>query len=246
LTGQYDAIQLVEDDWDRYVDALAGLRAVYRSRIISGYATTAVQGGRQELAERCAKLGYEWAVESENPSTICNALYQNGAVHAASDPEAAWRAWSECIALGRQGAISGGFGAALFQSALLPAQRGDFPLAFALLAEAVRTLRPRGRTPELDGVFGYAIEIFALAAEHEHSAVVIGAATNGVVQNLRNMRLPPERHPADVRAIRDAIGREQFAECAACGASMTYDDLTIWLLETCQSLGSGAAHQDQA
>jgi predicted ATPase len=244
LTGRYDAIQLVEDDWDRYVDALAGVRAVYRSRIILGYATIAVQGGRQELAERCAALGYDWAVESENPTTICQALYQTGAVHAASDPEAAWRAWSECIALGRQGAGSGSFGAALFQSALLPAQRGDFPVAFALLDEAVRTLRPRGRTPELDGVFGYAIEILGLAEEHEHAAVVIGAATNGAVQNLREMRLPPERHPADVRAIRDAIGREQFAECAARGASMNYDELTSWLLDTCQTLGGGATHRD--
>jgi len=188
------------------------------------------------LAKRCTAVGYEWAVESENP-TLCQALYEVGAVNAATDPDAAWQAWSECIEVGRQGAINGGSrGAALFQSALLPALRGDFSLAFALLGEAVRTLRPRGRTPELDGVFGYAIEIFARANELDRAALVIGAVTSGVIQSLRDMPLPPERKPVDVRLIRDELGREQFAECAARGASMHYDELTTWLLETCDDL----------
>jgi predicted ATPase/class 3 adenylate cyclase len=231
------AAEAVSRDWDAWIGEIENARPVHQSRILSGFATVALQAGEMDLARRCAERGYELAVNSGNPSTLAQALYERGAVAAASsDPDAAWRAWQQCIALGRQGATNAGYGAALLQSAIIPARRGDFGQACALLEEAVRVLRPRGRTPELDGVCGYAIEILALAGAHEAAATIIGAAVDGVLTNLRDMPLPPDRQATDVSSIRDVIGGEVFDECIARGAAMTYDALTSWLLRTLTEL----------
>ena len=55
--------------------------------------------------------------------------------------------------------------------------------------------------------------------------VVLGSVLDGELRVLREIPVPPDRQPADLRAIRDTVGKERFAELLAVGARMSYDEI---------------------
>lgn len=48
--------------------------------------------------------------------------------------------------------------------------------------------------------------------------------------------MPPSRHPPDVRAMRETVGEQRFAELVAAGARMTYEEILDHILEALQAL----------
>jgi predicted ATPase len=217
--------------WVGQITADARLRVAEMARLHSGIATVALQTGRIDVARVHAYLALDNARRSRNPSAIGQAFYEVGAVNATNDPDEALRAYDEAIEYGRQGANIIGFGAALFQSALLRARRGEVQRAARQLGRAIEILRPRGRTPELDGACGYAVDIFETIGDNEAALVLIGAILDGVLIHLQDMPVPPDRTPPDVRGLREVVGRERFAECISMGQSLDYDQLLDYMIE---------------
>ena len=126
-------------------------------------------------------------------------------------------------------------------SALIRARRGDKLAALVQLRVSIEILWARGRNPELDGGFGHAIEVLSLVGAASETAVLIGAVLGGVLQNLREMPLPPDRGVPSVRELRDTLGREHFDASVALGIGMSYDELVTWLLETLDTLIDAAS-----
>jgi predicted ATPase/class 3 adenylate cyclase len=201
---------------------------------ISSYALQIV--GDLSLARQWAESAYELASESRNPSTIAQALFVYGMANAATDPGAALAAYERCIEIYPRTVSGTLLGGAHYLSGLLHARRGDRVLALRRLREAIEIMRPGGRNSNLDGAFGYGIEILVLCEAPEDALVLIGSVLGGALQTLREMPLPPERTTASVRELRDTVGRERFDACIARGKEMTYDELISWLLEELDEL----------
>ena len=216
------------------------------SRLYASLASYVVQGGGDpSLSATFADRSLELAIASQNPSSMALALFAIAQVKASTDPDGALSALDRCIELfeegiaGRAGATRPGqLGALLYLGALIHARRGDRPKAIAELRRSMTLLAPQGRSAELDGGFGYSIEILATLDEAEAAVVVIGAVLGGTLQSLRDVDLPPDRTAPDVRALRDAIGVERFRACVDHGASMSYDGLITWLLATLDAIGN--------
>ena len=138
----------------------AGLNIADRARTYASCAGFLIQGVEtvhwpSTSSARARKL----ALESENPTTLAAAHFADAQLKAIDAPDEALAAIDRCLDLYVQGAIVPGTGGALYISALLLAHRGDRSFAVARLHDAIELLARRGRTPELDGGFGYAIEI---------------------------------------------------------------------------------------
>jgi hypothetical protein len=204
-------------------------------RLTWGFVNLALQMGELELAREWAERGYELAQESGNPSAIAGALLSVGMSRLTYDPDGALRAFEACLDLFRQGAFAAGAASALFQGALVYARRGERGRASSLLVESIENLRPGGRTAELDGACGYAIEILLVFGLNEAALVVLGAVFDGELRVLRNTPVPPDRQPADARALREIVGRERFAELLAVGARMSYDEVLDHIIASVQS-----------
>ena len=93
------------------------------------------------------------------------------------------------------------------------------------LIEAIEELRPRGRSSVLDGACGYAIEILSTLGLIERAVVVLGSVFDGELRVLRDLPVPPDRQPLDVRAMRETVGKVRFAELLAVGARMSYEEI---------------------
>jgi hypothetical protein len=219
------AIVDVVRSWsDRELTA-AGTTLAELAHLRWGFVNLALQIGELELAQEWADAGYELAVQSGSPSSLAGALLAVGMARLTTDPDDALRAFAECIDLTRRGAWASGGNAALYQSALVYARRGDRAQATSQLIEAIETLRPRGRTAELDGACGYSIEILATLGLIEAAMVVVGSIFDGELRVLREVPVPPDRTPIDVRGVRETIGKARFDELLGVGARMSYDEV---------------------
>jgi tetratricopeptide (TPR) repeat protein len=189
----------------------------------------------RELSDRALAL----ANEANNPSSIAFALFARTLATARDEPDVALEAIERCLELDRSGATmrSGG---PHYIGALLLARRGERTQALTRLRTAIALLAPRGRTPELDGAFGYAIETCLCLGLFEVTAVILGAVLGGPLESLRDMPVPPDRTAPDVRAIRDTLGRARFDACVEQGKRMTYDELAAWLTDQLASEGAAS------
>jgi predicted ATPase/class 3 adenylate cyclase len=207
-----------------------GLSLADRARLHSSLASYLNQtGGDHEFALYLARTSEELARESRNPTSLALARFSYGLITAPEQPDVALAAFEDCIELARMGAAVLG-GGPYYISALLLARRGELVLAQKRLRTSLEILAPRGRNPELDGAFGYAMEVGELLGRLEICAVIMGAALDGVLTSLRNVPLPPDRSVPNLRSIRDKLGREQFESYTRQGAKMNYDDLVAWLI----------------
>ena len=141
------------------------------------------------------------------------------------DPDRALQAFEKCVDLARQGAQATGNEAALFQGALIHARRGEHHRASAQLIEAIESVRPRGRSSVLDGACGYAIEVLPTLGLIEPAVVLLGSVFDGELHVLRDLPVPPDRQPLDVRAMRETVGQARFTELLARGARMSYEEI---------------------
>ncbi len=208
-----------------------------QARAYTSFAPYLIQIARDnERARRLVDRGYEQAMRSGNPSSIASALFARATLLARDDPDGALEALEQCIRLADEGAALATRGGALYIGALILARRGDTREALERSREAVEFLWARGRSPELDGGFGYTLETLDLIGAREETAVLFGAVLGGALQNLREMPVPPDRAIPSVRAVRDGIGRERFDACVAEGAAMSYDELVAWLLASLDAL----------
>jgi hypothetical protein len=224
------AVALVDESPDKLESS--ALELADQARVYFALAQFLLQvRGHVEQGARFVDRGMELALRSQNPSTISLGHFSIGHLAIASDPDRALVAFEQCVALHARGPLTQ-IGGALYMSALLFARRGDTKAAAGRLHSAIEILYERGRSPELDGAFGYGIEVFEVMGHPGHAAVIVGAVLDGVLQVLREMPLPPGRSTPDVRAMRDALGRPRFAELVAQGAAMTYDELVKWSLES--------------
>jgi predicted ATPase/DNA-binding SARP family transcriptional activator len=224
---------------DLHIAHLARIYASLTSHVLQG------SGGDADLGAILADRSLELATESQNPSSMGIALFAIAQVKASNDPDAALSALDRCIELYEQGASArtgstrqGSLGALLYLGALILARRGDRASAIARLRRSITLLVPQGRTAELDGGFGYSIEILIALEEPDAAVVIIGAVLGGTLQNLRDVNLPPDRTAPDVRSLRETIGVERFRACVDHGAKMSYEELITWLLSTLDAIAS--------
>ena len=182
----------------------SGLSAVNRSRCYASLVTFLTQApdGDLELAARLVDRCYKLALESQNPSTIAFALFAIGELKAHDEPDEALVALDRCIELNAGGAALATAGGSLYLSALIHAHRGERVAALSRLHRAIKFLEPRGRNAELDGAFGYSIEVLVHLGEQDAAAVLIGSVLGGVLENLRRVALPRDRSAPDVRTLR--------------------------------------------
>jgi predicted ATPase len=211
--------------WSDAALRAAGAAPADLARLTWGFVNMALFLGEIELAQEWADRGDQLARQSGNPSARAGALLSVGQSRLTDDPDAALRAFAECINLTRQGARAAGTDTALYLGALVYARRGDHARARSQLVEAIEALRTYGRSAGLDGACGYAIEVLATLGMLEASTVVLGAILDGELRVLRDLPVPPDRRPADVRALREAVGRARFEELLAVGARMSYDEV---------------------
>ncbi len=215
----------VRRGWTEAALEAAGATVADLAALTFGFVNMALQQGELDLAREWADRGYELARQSGHPSALAGALLSVGMMRLVDDPDGALRAFEECIDLTRRGAAASGGQAALFLSALVYARRGDRRQASSRLVEAIERLRLRGRTAELDGGCAYAIEILTTLGMIEAAIVVLGSVLDGALRVLREVPVPPDRQPTDLRALRETVGRERFAELVAIGARMSYDEI---------------------
>jgi predicted ATPase len=210
----------------------SGLALADQSRVYLAMAQYVLQvRGNWEMGVDFVDRGVALAFASRNPSSISMAHFTVGEINVVADPDRALVAFEQCVALHERGPLAQ-IGGAMYMSALLYAKRGDARAACVRLRNAIDVLYERGRSPELDGAFGYAVETFVVLEHPEMAAVVVGAVLDGVLQVLRDMPLPPGRAAPDIRAIRDEVGRDRFAALLTEGAAMSYDDLVAWALRS--------------
>jgi predicted ATPase len=224
-TEQSRSIAEAASSWDFDIGRINGAAATERARLANGLLNAAMIAADFELARHYAELELELARRGGGPSTIATALRGLGAALPADEADKARRLFQECIDIGRSGARFMSYAAALMQAALIDVRRGDASGAAALLAEAIAFDRPAGRSSELDGVCGYAIEILIAIGEVEAALVLIGAVMDGELRVLQEMPMPPGRTRPDVRALREQVGKQRFAELLAIGGRMTYEQL---------------------
>jgi hypothetical protein len=110
------------------------------------------------------------------------------------------------------------------------------------LREAIIRCVERGELPQLDGAFGYAVEILAELGHPEPVFVIVGAIRGGALGRLRQMTAPPDRRPAEaLERARAALPKELRDQAAARGAAMSYDELVAWLVQELDALLDDAA-----
>jgi hypothetical protein len=161
---------------------------------------------------------------------------QIGMTLASVEPEQARRHFQECIDHGRAGVRFSGLGAAYMQVALIDAQQGRHHDAARNMNAAITVCRPAGRNAELDGACGYAVEILELIGDTEGALVIIGAILDGELRVLRDMPGPPSRRPPNVRAMRERVGRERFAELVTRGGRLSYDEILDHILASLRAV----------
>jgi hypothetical protein len=225
-------------DWDFDVTSVSGPMATERSHLANAFAHAAISAGDAALARQYGSLEVTLARQGGSPSAIALAARTLGQSISADEPDEARRLFQDCIDLGRSGELFAGFTISLMQAALIDVQRGDGASAAALLTEAIAVARARGRSGELDGACGYAIEILLALGDTEAALVLVGAVIDGELRGLRDMTLPPGRTRPDIRALRAQVGKERFAELLAIGAQMPYEDLFDHILTSLQTAAS--------
>jgi predicted ATPase/class 3 adenylate cyclase len=218
-----DAIDLWRPDADS--TTFTGRDATERAGNLQSVALAAVQTGDLELARGLAERAHEYARRGGSPSAMARTSQQLGMALASVDPVRARGLFEEGITFGRQGVRFTGFGSSLMQRALIDAQHGDVESAAALLVEAIQVLRTTGRHTELDGACGYAVEVLEASGSTDAALVVIGSILSGELEVLQRIPMPPSRTPPDVRAMRDQVGKDRFAELLDRGARMSYDEI---------------------
>lgn len=211
--------------WSEAALEAAGAGRAELAQMTWGFVNMALLLGEFELGREWADRGYELAQQSGNPTALAGGLLAIGQSRLADDPDSALRALAECIDLARQGARAAGSGAALFLGALVYARRGERGRASSQLVESIEHLRLRGRSSELDAACAYAIDILSTLGLIEAAIVVLGSVLDGELRVLREIPVPPDRQRPDLRAMRESVGKERFAELLAVGARMSYDEI---------------------
>jgi hypothetical protein len=202
-----------------------GREATEQAWVLIGYALAATNLGDTARALELAPQTLAMAHRGGAPSTIARAHQQIGMTLASTDPDQARRHFKECIDLGRAGVRFSGLGGAYMQTALIDAQQGRHQDAARNMIAAITSCRPAGRTAELDGACGYAVELLELLGDTEAALIIIGSILDGELRVLRDMPAPPGRTPPDVRAMRELVGKERFSELIARGAGISYDEI---------------------
>ncbi len=194
--------------------------------------TTFLLGGDEQRARDFAEAGLERARRCGNPSAIAQGHYTLGAALASSDPERALVEFEAALTNSTLVSRSAMGGPALFQAALLRARGGDFRRATQDLRDAIVFCHETGQRPQLDGAFGYAVDVLVCLGRSRDAFVVVGAIVRGALQHLLEMSLPPERDPAAaLAAARIAVTDQERRDAMARGAAMTYEQLVAWLVD---------------
>jgi tetratricopeptide (TPR) repeat protein len=216
--------------------AATGREATEQAWVLIAYALAATNLGDTPRALELAAQTFAMAHRGGAPSTIARANMQIGMTLASIDPDQARRHFQECIDLGRAGVRFSGLGGAYMQAALIDAQQGRHAEAARNMTAAITTCRPAGRNAELDGACGYAVELLELLGDPEAALVIIGSILAGELRVLRDMPAPPSRTPPDVRAMRQRVGNERFAELVTRGARISYDDILDHILASLRAV----------
>jgi predicted ATPase/class 3 adenylate cyclase len=222
-----EQMQRMLDGMDAFVpDPAASARdATAQSWTVMNGSLAAVNLGNIPRAIELADLALGLARRGGSPSSIARANMELGMSLASVDPDRARICFQECIDFGRRGVRFTGLGSAHMQAALIDAHRGDHHGAAVLLRGAFDALLQAGRTAELDGAFGYTVEIFERLGETEAALVIVGSILHGALRVLRDYPAPPSRQPADVRAMRERVGTDRFAALVNQGTRMSYAEL---------------------
>ncbi|MDQ1458454.1 MAG: hypothetical protein QOH28_4074 [Actinomycetota bacterium] len=216
--------------------AATGREATEQAWVLIGYSLAASNLGDTARALELAPQILALAHRGGAPSTIARANMQIGMTLASVEPEQARRHFQECIDLGRAGVRFSGLGAAYMQAALIDAQQGRDHDAARNMTAAIAACRPAGRNAELDGACGYAVELLELLGDPEAALVIIGSILDGELRVLRDMPAPPSRKPPDVRAMREHVGKERFAELVTRGARIGYDEILDHILASLRAV----------
>jgi predicted ATPase/class 3 adenylate cyclase len=207
-----------------------------RARLKSLIAQAATNAGLNDLADDYSRRAYELARQSQNPSTLVQALYHLGAYLAGFDSDGAETAFTESIALSARGTTDSVISPAYYQRGLLRARRGESVAAVRDLRDGIQSAAELGHSLQLIGAFGYAIELLTVVGALEPAAVIIGAARSGALISLREMAPPPDRRQHNSAPIRERLDRERFNALAAQGATLSLEELRVWLTATLNDL----------
>jgi predicted ATPase len=216
--------------------AATGRDAAEQAWVLVALGLASANLGNVDVAREFAPQLLSMAQRSGAPSMIARANQSVGQTFAAVDPGTARRHFQQCIELGRAGVRFSGLGAAHMQAALIDAQQGRGSEAAQNMIAAITVTRPAGRIAELDGACGYAIEILERLGETEAALVLIGSVLDGELRVLRDFPTPLDRTPPNVRALREQVGRERFAELVNKGAAMSYDELLEHILTSLERI----------
>jgi len=210
--------------------AATGREATEQAWVLIGYALASTNLGDTARALDVSSQALAMAHRGGAPSTIARAHHQIGMTLASIEPDQARRHFQECIDLGRAGVRFSGLGGAYMQVALIDAHQGRNHDAARNMTAAITACRSAGRNAELDGACGYSVEVLELLGDTECALLIIGSILDGELRVLRDMPAPPSRTPPDVRAMRERVGRERFAELVTRGGRISYDDILDHIL----------------
>ncbi len=201
------------------------------ARFYAGLVPALVAAGDMSWARRFADKGLDHARRAGSSSMLAQAWFGRGMVLAVVDPIGALEAFDTTIKCCAVGISFDLLGPALYQRAGLRAARGDSAGALEDLRRAVVHLWEIGQVPQLDGAFGFSMDILVAAGEAAATFVIVGAIHRGVLQQLRTMPVPPERDPAaTLRAARAGVGESEQQRAMDFGASLDREQLVEWLL----------------
>jgi predicted ATPase/class 3 adenylate cyclase len=211
----------------------AGASESVMARFLGGAVSALMSAGEKDHAWELAHRGLALANSGGNPSIIATCEYCMGAVLTTADPDQALAWFDRAAERSQELAFSTITGPSLYQSAYLRAKGGEMTRALIDLRASVAMLWEVGQEPQLNGAFGFATEILVLAGRPAAAFVIVGAISRGPLHTLREMPVPPERDPsAAIRAARDLVSDEDRRAAMELGASMTYAEMVVWLLET--------------
>jgi hypothetical protein len=162
-----------------------------------------------------------------NPSALAFALFATAFVTQGSEPEVALAAVEESIALTRNGAFDGAYGAALVIAAWLHALAGDVTGSLRRAREAIEYSRLVGDLNNGTYALRDAVNTLAVHDEQVAAAEILGAIEGGVLQaiGVRTRGAESDRFEAGRQAVEAGLGAGEFAAAWSRGTAMSVDDV---------------------
>jgi predicted ATPase/class 3 adenylate cyclase len=181
-----------------------------------------------------AESALDLARRIENPSAIASGWLALARSIERDDPLGALEAFERVIALGRVGAMRMIMGPALVSVARLRSRMHDRLSALEALEEAIAYSRDVGYRPIVIEVLGPGAEILLRAGEPAAATVLAGSLLQGAfpaINAFASSHRSAELEGALV-AARDNLGPEQYERMLARGASMSYDEVVEFALDS--------------